>query len=97
VFDLLESFEELKVQKNQVSKIVELTPNSFEFQMVAHAFSTTIKSNYNKNINGQNAGLFGFGPAHNKTGEITKIEKCYNPDVFDRFKGELKRCLKKYP
>ena len=26
-----------------------------------------------------------------------KIEKIYNPTIFDKFAGELKRTLKKYP
>ena len=30
-------------------------------------------------------------------GKIIKIEKIYNPTIFDKFSGELRRTLKKYP
>jgi poly [ADP-ribose] polymerase 10/14/15 len=28
---------------------------------------------------------------------VIKIEKIWNPSIFDRFSGELRRTLKKYP
>lgn len=38
--------------------------------------------------------------AHHRSkanGNIIKIEKIYNPTIFDKFTGELRRTLKKYP
>ena len=39
----------------------------------------------------------GFRSTYKPEGKSIKIEKIYNPVVFDKFTGELQRMLKKYP
>lgn len=69
---------------------MELDPSSFDFHLVSTAFFKTL------NLNPlQIANIQGF--QYKIIQKIIKIEKIWNPTIFDKFKGELKRMFIKYP
>lgn len=90
-----------------------MTQTDFEYKFIETAFNDTNNPALDKQArnmgpvfggnaaNNAPANLLGAGayrhPKSPAQGRIIKIEKIYNPTIFDKFTGELKRTLKKYP
>ena len=95
----------MRVPRGQNYSLEQLTAQDFEYKLIEKAFVDTGKSNMDPQSNqhqlvfgghhmgGQMGGANALLP-HPKSpaiGRILKIEKIYNPTIFDKFSGELKR------
>lgn len=77
IFDFLSSFRNMPIKRSQRYVIQELSKLSFEYKLVETAFVQT---------SGDDIGNCSYD-----SGEVLKIEKIYNPTIFDKFVGELRR------
>lgn len=69
-----------------------LSKSSFEYEFIKKAFMSTSKGDV---YNASGSGMGGYLSCD--TLKVLKIEKIYNQIIFDKFKGELQRNLRKYP
>ena len=84
----------------------ELNQTDFEYRLVETAFTSTGKPEMDKQAaggygaypgGGRRAGALLPHPKSPAAGRVLKIEKMFNPTIFDKFAGELRRQLKEYP
>ena len=79
----------MHVPRNEHFVIKTLVNTDFEYKMVAEAFFATSEGKYNPDM--------GNVSRYIPKSKTIKIEKIYNPVIFDKFAGELRRTLIKYP
>lgn len=73
-----------------------LKPGEFEYDMCNLAVMKTINY-HDAGINKYAKSGIGRNDQFTQNVKITRVEKVYNPCTFDRFTGELRRTLRKYP
>jgi hypothetical protein len=90
--DFLSSFTKMKVPVGKHFILEKLPFTSFEYEFVKRAFKSTRHGEiFNDGGSGRSVKKI------DDTLKVIQIEKIYNPIIFDKFKGELQRNLRKYP